>query len=493
VIRVSVAATVAVVALAFPGAAAAADTYVDDDGTGTAPCAQSDPCPTIAAGIAAAGPGDTVNVGQGNYQETVTLDDGKSLDGEGGNTVIDASANAEGAVSVTIPIGDAGTISGIRFTDDGTGEQYAILADGSSPTISQNDFVGFYRAVNIHDATADATIVNNDFSGSHHIATGNGAEVDVEFGATATITSNSFHDPGGTATGVLVGTGGATLERNIISDYLVSISNSQLPVSLNGDLLTGSNDLFALTSRDDGADDPDVGDVSLTNVTFWNNGGADLGGIAVDFAIDSTIVQDPINTFSAFGTTTCAITHSRGPTTSGTSCETFQTSADPLFEDAANGNYRLSAASTLIDAGNPGATPGLTDDLNGDPRVLDGPDGGTCLGADAVRDIGADEHDCRPEIERGLTIAYAARADALKGKLTATDAPACRATQPIETYREKPGIDPKVGPGTTTNQRGKYKVAAPKRRGRYYALAPETVEPEAGICVEAESPPVRVR
>jgi hypothetical protein len=347
--------------------------------------------------------------------------------------------------------------------------------------------------VNIHEPTADATVVNNDFSGSHHIATGNGAEVDVEFGATATITSNSFHDPAGTATGVLVGTGGATLERNIISDYLVSISNSQLPVSLNGDLLTGSNDLFALTSRDDGADDPDVGDVTLTNVTFWDNGVADIGGLRVDFAIDSTIVQDPINTFSAFGTTTCAITHSRGPTTSGTSCETFQTSADPLFEDAANGNYRLSAASTLIDAGNPGATPGLTEDLSGDPRVLDGPDGGACLGADAVRDIGADEYDCRPEIERQLTIAYAARADALKGKLTATEAPACLVGQPIEIYRVRAGIDSKVGPGATSNQRGKYKVEAPRRTGRYYALAPETVTPQAGICVDAESPTVRVR
>ncbi len=61
--------------------------------------------------------------------------------------------------------------------------------------------------------------------------------------------------------------------------------------------------------------------------------------------------------------------------------------ADPLFVNAAGGNLRLQLTSPAIDAGNNAAVPsGVTTDLDGNPRIVDGNGDGN-----AVVDIGAYE------------------------------------------------------------------------------------------------------
>src|SRR5205823_1175102 len=61
-------------------------------------------------------------------------------------------------------------------------------------------------------------------------------------------------------------------------------------------------------------------------------------------------------------------------------------SADPLFVDATNGNFRLALRSPAIDSGTSSGVSLPADDLDGQPRVQDGNGDGT-----AVVDIGAYE------------------------------------------------------------------------------------------------------
>jgi len=61
---------------------------------------------------------------------------------------------------------------------------------------------------------------------------------------------------------------------------------------------------------------------------------------------------------------------------------------DPLFVDPDNGNYRLSAGSRCIDAGDNTAVPeGVLRDLDGNPRFVDS----TFVGTMATVDMGAYE------------------------------------------------------------------------------------------------------
>ncbi len=136
------------------------------------------------------------------------------------------------------------------------------------------------------------------------------------------------------------------------------------------------------------------GDVTATNVTLYDSA-VDAHVHSAHLELDSSIVESPITaSFSA----TCNITYSRGPTTSGNACQSFQTLADPMFVNPGADDYHLQAGSPMIDAGNTPPPPNGTLDVDGDPRVLDG--NNSCPDR---RDIGADEfllavpNPCPPE------------------------------------------------------------------------------------------------
>jgi hypothetical protein len=513
----------ALLALA-PAAASAADSYVDDDGTG-ADCTQAEPCPTIAEGIAAAGAGETVHVADGTYPTQVTLGEGKSLVADGDGAVIDAGENPGGTglspfdatAAVTVPSGVAGattTIEGLRFVTDDDDEdvgRYGVDVVGSGPTIRENSFDGFsWGAIRMSGDDADVLVAGNEITGSPEAGNNHPTGVEIFAGADPTLRDNLIHRPGsGASTAISLqddpggAVTGATLLRNRIHDFTVGVdvTNTEGDVSLDGDLITGGpGGGWGVVAEDSTAGAPDggEGDVSLTNVTLADNtsSGApddtfgDLATIGATLSLNSVLVEDSIKLFTHTGEVgTCSIAFSRGPTTTGDACASFQTSAPPEFVDPAAGDYHLSPTSALIDAGDPTAPTNPTD-FDGDPRALAGPDNGrTCGDGPAVRDIGADELDCH---ERGITLSYSKRKDAFRGRLT-SDELGC--TQAEVTLRRKRRGRAAALVGTDgTNAAGRYSIPDDSPRpGRYYAKVAQAFDSAIGLCPAKRSPILRLR
>jgi len=98
---------------------------------------------TIGAAVAAATPGDTINVAHGTYKEQVTLSNSISLVGENrNNTTIDATGLVNGIyINGTASAPNAGvtdvTVTG--FTIENAQTEGILVANASNVTISNND------------------------------------------------------------------------------------------------------------------------------------------------------------------------------------------------------------------------------------------------------------------------------------------------------------------------------------------------------------------
>jgi hypothetical protein len=429
--------------LAAPAAAQGADAYVDvTTGTG-ALCTLASPCDEIDEGITAAGTGDDVFVDGGTYNEALVLGDGKSLlamefagapegppliDG-GTGFAITVTSNAgtirgftirgdsraievSGSVTIDDNTFDETTpglvvpatirsVSGVAsvtitdntFTDPSpSNDQWGInLVSVTQALVEGNTFTGFRIAADIN--TGDLEFQDNQVLGTHSDGAFAGLGLMYADG-TGLIEDNVVGPPVvGSVVGITVADSdpmtaphtGVTLRRNRLLDLTrgVEIINTPSPVTLDSDLIAGNTEYGVLaTDSDPGSE----GDTTLTHVTVWDND-TDIRTEDTLLTIDSTASEDAIDTTSG---SACVITNSRGPTT-GPSCQGFQTAAVPTFVNAAANDYHMTAASPLIDIGNPLAPPLGAIDLDGDARALDG----NCDGA-VRRDIGADEVPCTP-------------------------------------------------------------------------------------------------
>jgi hypothetical protein len=188
-----------------------------------------------------------------------------------------------------------------------------------------------------------------------------------------------------------------TMVRNRIlggGDGLLDFGG-QASVTLFGDVIarTGGVDenLVVHSAIDASANAGLGGNLTVTNADLIDNAdpAVQLGDNHLN--LDSSIVTGSIVATDPEAAATCTITFSAGPTTSGNSCQTFQTDSAPSFAnpDDPTPDFHLDPArdQAFIDQGNPAAAPlDGTLDLDGEARVIDG-----ACPIGAIRDIGADE------------------------------------------------------------------------------------------------------
>jgi hypothetical protein len=426
---------------AIPAVARASDTFADasqpnDNGNCLTPATA---CKTIAGALAKASAGFAVHIGPGTYAENVTLNTGVSLVADSGNPVIEPA----GGPAVSVTGGAAPHITGLTFASSASGPEVvlgdaagnAIVADDSfidrtpgdanqvagitttstgAPKIANNSFTLLQDAVEVNSPAAGSPgrpeITANTISAIPDFGTGvtisSAESAGVTAATAATLTGNLIEEAGDQTNGVLVLDGGAIVGDPSIPGAGVTMMSNRIlgpgnglfdfgaraPVSLFGDVIAGTGSLSsagrsAITAI---ANAGLGGPLAVTNVDLLDTGPAiQLSGI--DLALDSSIVTGSISQ-NPNVPSNCAITFSAGPTTSGNSCESFQTNAVPSFFDPqspATSDFHLKPTldQAFIDHGNPAAPPMGAGDFDGDPRALDG----ACPIGGAIRDIGADE------------------------------------------------------------------------------------------------------
>jgi hypothetical protein len=357
---------------------------------------------TIQGAIDAASSGDIVQVGPGHYLEHIVMKDGVKLVGAGADrSVIDAGGSGIAVIGASNALLDGFTVTGGNNTSiyDGglpiaAGLKYKGL---TSTTIShniikynqvplQNAFgAGLYasgtgisvldnvirlNSAGYYDAFA-STAAGGDGGGIYgpgnqgRIAgnrimdnlAGNGGGIYLSLGGTANaiITDNviSHNDVtsfgGNTGGGITTWLGSATSTAQITNNTVVDNFNGFLPGNISGiERYVGT--------------DPQVTNSIIWGHRYWNGDGY-LGAECDQCA---------------------TVNYS---TVEGGYAGTGNSSADPLFRDRLNYDYRLLPPSPAIDAGTNSAPSISSYDLSGVPRILDGNDDST-----AIADMGAYEY-----------------------------------------------------------------------------------------------------
>jgi parallel beta-helix repeat protein len=150
------------------GVAQAAGTqrYVTPSGSNNATCLQAHPCQTVTAGIAAAAPGDTVNLAAGTYTEQVTVTKSVTIKGAGkAQTTIKAPASYvldSFAETVEVEIGGGATVAISKLTIAGPAPSPASCAVDST-TLDYGVFVVGGATLNLSNAA-----VNDIFNGTYN-------------------------------------------------------------------------------------------------------------------------------------------------------------------------------------------------------------------------------------------------------------------------------------------------------------------------------------
>lgn len=86
---------------------------------------------------------------------------------------------------------------------------------------------------------------------------------------------------------------------------------------------------------------------------------------------------------------------------------------------------------------------------------------------------------------RTVSLTHPADTSRFQGVVRAKQRPACAASQRVRLLRQRPGADSQVGSALTDGQ-GRYRIAAPPNRGKFYAVAAKRSGAD-GVCLAAQS------
>ena len=323
--------------------------YVDASNTsGIEDGSQEYPFNTIMEGINAAYDGDTVLVAAGTYYENVVMKAGVDLIGVGANMVtIDAGGSGN-----VIEGADRCTIDGFTITNSGPDRSYSFPWTYSG--IDCRDFCSMLITNNIITSCTNGIYCSESSS----IVSNN------------IISSNGNPNNATTDFAIYCNNSSLTIYNNLIMDNLevaiyTSWSGSDSALILNN---TIANSIY-----DHGVWCYESSPTIKNNIIAGNY----YGIVAIYSSFPKISYNDVWNNMGA-----------DYDEQTGSSCEPGigDISADPMFVDAASGDYHLQYNSPCIDAGT--NAPELPDyDFEGDLRILDGDNDGT-----AVADMGADEY-----------------------------------------------------------------------------------------------------
>jgi hypothetical protein len=373
--------------------------------------------PTIQSAIDATAAGDTVLVAAGTYPERIDFQskpitvesvsgaDATIIDGGGSGVVVTINANA----------GETPILRGFTVRNGGAGFPDGGIDTSGGPALIENNTITANRFCDdgaVSAAFSAATIRNNLISANTQACSGGvgGAGVSIRGAGTVQVLNNVITGNTHTAAAGGVGlfaAGAPTISGNVISNNVggqgagISMFNVSDALITNniivGNQGTQGGGIYWLVPF--GARGPLV----VNNTIAQNQANNGLAVFADGFDQQASLVNDILLGDGAAAVLECGNFNDlnppiiefndvrnggTGPSYGGICTDQTRVngniSADPLFVDAAAGNFHMLGGSPAVDAGTNTGAPAI--DIDGDPRPLDGNGDGL-----AVVDMGADE------------------------------------------------------------------------------------------------------